>query len=341
MLDIMASFAHLVTSNDYVRPQISDTLGIKAARHPIKEGIQKTKFIPNDVYATTQKRFQIVTGCNMSGKSTYIRTVALLVVMAQIGCFVPAAYAAMPIFHQLFARVNVDDSIEANVSTFAAEMRDMAYILRNIDGHSLAIIDELGRGTSTRDGLAIAIAIAEALVEKRAMVWFATHFTEIAKIMAERPGVVALHLAVDSPDPATMKMLYRVAPGPVATTSYGLTLARLVPLPTPVLTHATHVAKTLRENETRQKAASRAVLTQRRRRLVLELREHLLQAQAGSMADSKLTAWLKELQAEFVRRMISLEEEVAALSEAGQEDGVDGVGRLSTTAASEASLLPM
>lgn len=325
MLDVVAAFAQLVTSSEYVRPEISETLAISAGRHPIKERLQRSKFVPNDIYATSQKRCQIITGCNMSGKSTYIRTVALMAVIAQIGCFVPAAYAAMPIYHQLFARVNVDDSIEANVSTFAAEMREMAYILRNIDKHSIAIIDELGRGTSTRDGLSIAIAVAEALVESCAMIWFATHFTELAKILVERPGVITLHLAVESPDPATLKMLYRIAPGAETTASYGLTLARLVPLPTAVLTHATHVAKTLRENEARQKASSRAVLTQRRRRLVLELREHLLQAQASKLEGDTLTAWLKELQQEFMRRMSKLEEEVAALPAVEVEDSASEV----------------
>lgn len=117
----------------------------------------------------------------MSGKSTYIRSIALMCVMAQIGCFVPAQYASFPMIHQLFARVSMDDSIEANVSTFASEMRETAFILRNIDRKSLAIIDELGRGTSSRDGLAIALSISEALVETKALVWFATHFTDLGK----------------------------------------------------------------------------------------------------------------------------------------------------------------
>lgn len=102
-----------------------------------------------------------------------------------------------PIHNQLFARVSVDDSIEANVSTFAAEMRETAFILRNVDKHSLILIDELGRGTSTRDGLSIALGIAEALVDSRALVWFATHFLQIPAILAERTGVRNLHLSVD------------------------------------------------------------------------------------------------------------------------------------------------
>lgn len=137
------------------------------------------KFVPNDVYASEEHRFQIITGSNMSGKSTYIRMVSLLQIMAQIGCFVPAEFAVFPVIHQLFVRMSTDDSIEANLSTFSTEMREMAFILRNINGKSLAIIDELGRGTSTRDGLAIALAISEALIQSDSLVWFATHFHQL------------------------------------------------------------------------------------------------------------------------------------------------------------------
>jgi len=137
MLDMLSAFAHLATTEEYVRPLLTDTLAIKAGRHPIRERVMRTKFIPNDVYATQQTRFQIITGCNMSGKSTYIRSIALMSIMAQIGSFVPASYASFSILYQLFARVSVDDSIEANVSTFAAEMRETAFIIRNIDKRSM------------------------------------------------------------------------------------------------------------------------------------------------------------------------------------------------------------
>ena len=181
LLDMIASFAQLVTTQDYCKPELTQALAIKNGRHPIREKIHAEKYVPNDAYATKQKRFQIITGCNMSGKSTYIRSLALMAVMAQIGCFVPACYAAFPIFHQLFARVSMDDCIEANISTFAAEMRETAFILRNVDKRSLIIIDELGRGTSTRDGLSIAIAVAEALVDSGAFVFFCYTFPRSVK----------------------------------------------------------------------------------------------------------------------------------------------------------------
>ena len=322
MLDMLSSFAQVVTSQDYVRPQIADTLAIRAGRHPIREKIHNTKFIANDVYATQQTRFQIITGCNMSGKSTYIRSVALMSVMAQIGCFVPASYAVFPIMRQLFARISMDDNIEANVSTFAAEMRETAFILRNIDRQSMAIIDELGRGTSTRDGLAIAIAIAEALVESRALVWFATHFRDLANIMSERNGVVNLHLAVDLSENDKMEMLYRLSNGAVKEEHYGLKLARVVPLPPNVVEHAQHVAHTLEQQMKRKSKRSLAVIQARRRKLMLNLKEHLIQAKNGKMDDETLREWLKDLQKEFVIRMTALDEEARKV-ELGIEDEDD------------------
>jgi len=244
----------------------------------------------------------------MSGKSTYIRSVALLVVMAQIGCFVPAEYAALPIRQQLFARISTGDSIESNVSTFAAEMRETAFILRNIQPSSLAIIDELGRGTSSRDGLAIAIAIAEALVDSRALIWFATHFTELPSVLAERNGVINLHLSVHMPDHLTMQMLYKVAAGVVREKHYGLSLARIITLPEGVMQHAEHVAGVLEQKASEKRETSLAVLVQRRRRLMLDLREHLLQAQKGRMEGDDLKEWLKQLQREFIMKMSELDQ---------------------------------
>ena len=335
LLDMIASFAQLVTTQEYKRPELTDTLAIKSGKHPIIERIRSEKFIPNDVYATQQSRFQIVTGCNMSGKSTYIRSIALMTVMAQIGCFVPASYASFPIVHQLFARISTDDSIEANVSTFALEMRETAFILRNIDRRSLVIIDELGRSTSTRDGLCIAIAIAEALVDSRALVFFVTHFRDLAKILAEKNGVVNNHLAVDiSPESGDMKMLYRVQSGYSQDEHYGLALARVINLPAQVLATAETVSKKLKENIEKRKRSSKAVALARRRKLVLGLREQLVQAKEGRMQGVVLATWMKSLQDEFVRRMAAIDEEIASAEEEefamrrepeGEEEGVEMV----------------
>ncbi|KAF1832898.1 hypothetical protein BDW02DRAFT_624773 [Decorospora gaudefroyi] len=315
----ITAFAHLVTVNNYTQPQLTDTLAVDAGRHPIKEKIMQTKFVPNDIYATQQTRFQIITGCNMSGKSTYIRSVALMSIMAQIGCYVPANYASFPILHQLFARLGMDDNIETNVSTFAAEMREIAFILRNIDRRSLVIIDELGRGTSTRDGLAIALAIAEALVSSRALVWFATHFKDLATIMSERAGVQNLHLAVEMEDENSMTMLYKATQGIVKEVHYGLALARVVPLPPGVVARATLVAQKL-ERHMLQKKTSETVLREKRRKLILNLKEHLVQAHTGVLDGEVLTAWLKDLQKEFVNRMTALEAEAATICQESEDE---------------------
>lgn len=320
LLDVTASFAQSVTTRDYCRPELTRTLAIKSGRHPIREKIYTEKYVPNDAYATRQSRFQIITGCNMSGKSTYIRSIALMAIMAQIGCFIPASYASFPIFHQLFARISMDDSIEANVSTFAAEMRETAFILHNIDDRSMVIMDELGRGTSTRDGLCIAIAVAEALVESGAFVWFATHFRDLAKILAERSGVVNFHLSVDMSEAKQMKMLYKVAGGAVQEEHYGLALAKVVNLPQDVLQIAEQVSKKLTSNMEKRKKNSKAVALARRRKLILSLREQLIQAYEGNMNGKVLATWLKKLQDEFVNRMAAIDADAAsAMDESDKE----------------------
>ena len=313
MLDMLGSFAQLATAQDYCRPEITKALAVKSGRHPIREKIHSQKYIPNDAYASQQSRFQIITGCNMSGKSTYIRSLALMVVMAQIGSFVPASYASFPIFHQLFARISMDDCIEANMSTFGAEMRETAFILRHVDERSIVIIDELGRGTSTRDGISIAIAIAEALVDSRALVWFVTHFRDLAIILGERNGVVNLHLAVElDTEKDRLTMLYRVASGYVQEKHYGLALAKVMDLPADVLQVAEKVSKALLMNAERRKRGSKAIAIARRRRLVLNLKEQLTHARDGNMRGKVLCAWLKSLQNEFVARMAAVNKEIEA-----------------------------
>ncbi|KFY34714.1 hypothetical protein V494_06535 [Pseudogymnoascus sp. VKM F-4513 (FW-928)] len=335
MLDMLAAFAQLVTTSDYVKPEITRCLAIKSGRHPVHEKAHSEKFIPNDVYADKQKRFQIITGCNMSGKSTYIRSIALMTVMAQIGSFVPAQYASFPIVGQLFARVSMDDCIEANVSTFASEMRETAFILRNIGKNSLVIIDELGRGTSTRDGLAIALSISEALVESHAFVWFTTHFRELgmlvliplcslkltspAQIMNERAGVVNMHLKVDISQEDKMVMLYKIANGYVKEEHYGLALARVVNLPSLVLEVAEKVSNTLQAQAAAKKKSSKSFAIARKRKLVLSLREVLLQAQESAMQGKGLMEYLRKVQEEFVKRMDCIENEAE-----NSDESVDG-----------------
>lgn len=320
LLDMLATFAHLQAIQDYVRPELTDTLAIKAGRHPIREKIHSTKYVPNDAYASPQSRFQIITGCNMSGKSTYIRSLALMTVMAQIGSFVPAQYASFPVVHQLFARVSTDDNLEPNMSTFSTEMREIAFILRNLGPKSLVIVDELGRGTSTTDGLAISIAIAEALIDSHAMVWFVTHFNDLARIMEYRNGVVNLHLTVEMSDPRSeMKMLYKIADGYAENKHYGIALARVLNLPPYLVDIATEVSEQLSFQARETEKRSKAVLIAKRRQLLLGLKEKLVQAQNGRMKDEDLQEYLIALQREFLHQMAMIDGEVAVTEGEGSD----------------------
>ncbi|KAG5985048.1 hypothetical protein E4U55_001789 [Claviceps digitariae] len=310
LLDMVASFAHLSIMRDYVRPDFRGTFALKAARHPILDKIMYEDFVPNDYYASEQNCFHIVTGCNMAGKSIYIKAAAMLQIMAQVGCFVPAAYASFSLIHNIFARVSLCDNLEANLSTFSLEMREMAFILRNVDDKSLVIIDELGRGTSTRDGLAIAIAMSEALIQSKAFVWFATHFVDLVHVFKDRPGVVSLHLASErrtSDDGLPrLAMLYKATKGMVDTTEhYGIELARSIGFPEEFTRRAEEVANDIRrrKEQNRQNSETRNVLA--RRKLVLNLYETLKQA-AQHGDDAVLPGYLKSLQEEFILRMNEL-----------------------------------
>lgn len=175
LLDMLWSFAHISILRHYIRPEFTDTLAIKAGRHPILEGVQSSGIlVPNDVYCCESSAFQIVQGPNMSGKSTYLRQIGLLTIMAMCGCFVPAEYASFRIHNSLLTRLSNDDDMEKNLSTFANEMASSAMILGLADSDSLVLIDELGRGTSPKEGVGISHAIAEALIKKKCFVFFAT-----------------------------------------------------------------------------------------------------------------------------------------------------------------------
>jgi DNA mismatch repair protein MSH4 len=267
--------------------------------------------VPNDYFSNQKHHFHIVTGCNMSGKSTYIRAIALMQIMAQIGCFVPAEYASFPIMHNIFARVSLADNLEANLSTFSLEMREMAFILRNVNDKSVVIIDELGRGTSPGDGLAIAIAMSEALIQSGAHVWFATHFVDLVQVLKDRPSVLSLHLVsehsvTDEGEPR-LSMLYKAKNGTVdATQHYGIHLARMIGFSESFTKRAEEVADEIRRRREANWRDSESRRLMARRKLVLNLYEALQQANEHG-SDETLPGYLKHLQEEFIMRMNDLE----------------------------------
>ncbi|KAF4983970.1 hypothetical protein FDECE_17185 [Fusarium decemcellulare] len=311
LVDMITSFAQLASTRDYAKPSIDTTMALNCARHPVLDKTMGGTFVPNDYYSTERFSFHIVTGCNMSGKSTYIRAVALLQIMAQIGSFTPAEYATFSIVHNVFARVSLDDNIESNLSTFSVEMREMAFILRNIDDKSLVVIDELGRATSNRDGLAIALAMSEALVQSKASVWFATHFTDLRQVFANRPGVLNLHLAATSSTTAEglphITMLYKATQGDVRDEEhYGINLARAIGLPQGFIDKAEAVAKDLSRKREASKQNSESTKLLARRNAILLLYESLLHAKDMQNEDA-VYGFLRDLQEEFIVRMGQIE----------------------------------
>ncbi|KAI7906727.1 muts domain V-domain-containing protein [Cokeromyces recurvatus] len=198
LLDLLLSFASCNLSFDYVRPQFSNTLVVKSGRHPILDRILSFSFVPNDIFASLSSSFQFVTGPNMSGKSTYLRQIALLTIMAQIGSFVPAEYACLRLSDRLLSRLANDNTFsDIGTSSFMSEMRETAYLLQHITNTSIVIIDELGRGTSPNDALGITAAVCEDLIRTKAFCFFATHLHELTCTLNIYPNVVNLHFKVN------------------------------------------------------------------------------------------------------------------------------------------------
>ncbi|KAJ2893500.1 hypothetical protein MKZ38_008521 [Zalerion maritima] len=306
MVDMLAGFAEIVTTRDYTRPELSDCLALKSARHPILDKA----------------------GCNMSGKTTYLRMIALLQIMAQVGCFVPADYASLPVMQNLFARVSTDDSIESSLSTFSMEMRDVAFVLRNINEKSLAIIDELGRGTSTRDGLAIAIAISEALIKSGAQVVFATHFQDLTKVLKDQPGVLNLHLRTETRTTEAniphMSMLYKITTGPLVDELYGIRLARTFGFPDGFIRLAERTARELKRRQDAKKMNSASRKAVERRKLVTMLHEKMKHLEQSDLSQKALWSYMRQMQVEFVTRMERIEEGGPEMGESAETaDGDD------------------
>jgi DNA mismatch repair protein MutS len=245
--DVLACFAALAATRGYCRPSfVEETLlEIEAGRHPVVEA-QLESFIANDARLSPARRLLLITGPNMGGKSTYMRQVALIALMAHVGAFVPARAARIGPIDQIFTRIGAADDLAGGRSTFMVEMTESANILHNATEKSLVLMDEVGRGTSTFDGLALAWAIARHLVERsRALTLFATHYFELTRLALDYREVANVHLdAVEHKD--TIVFLHALEEGP-ASQSYGLQVAALAGVPKPVIQRARRILQSLED----------------------------------------------------------------------------------------------
>jgi len=238
-LDVLCGFAEGATRYRWVKPQVTEenVLEVQGGRHPVVERSTDDRFVPNDVSLDEKKRLILLTGPNMSGKSTYLRQNALLVIMAQMGCYVPADSAVVGLTDRVFTRVGASDDLHLGQSTFMVEMSEAANILRYATPRSLVVLDEIGRGTSTYDGLSLAQAIAEYLYhECQSKTLFATHFHELTKLARRLRGCRNCRVAVRE-DRENIVFLHRIVPGG-ADRSYGIHVASLAGVPDPVLERA-------------------------------------------------------------------------------------------------------
>ena len=245
-IDCFCALARLARERSYRRPLVDTSLvlQIEEGRHPVLEAVQEVPFVPNTLFLDPSKERQIglITGPNMGGKSTYIRQVALLVILAQMGSFIPAGNAHIGVVDRIFTRVGARDDLARGRSTFMVEMYETAHILNNATPRSLIILDEIGRGTSTYDGLSIAWSLLEYLLQradKSARTLFATHYRELTSLDQQFPQLINLHVRVRE-EGEEIQFLHRVAGG-VSKGSYGIHVAQLAGFPPEVLKRAREI----------------------------------------------------------------------------------------------------
>ncbi|WP_049782955.1 DNA mismatch repair protein MutS [Deinococcus geothermalis] len=244
-LDVLAALAEIAVNWGWVRPQtVAGHARLVQARHPVVERATGGRFVPNDAELGPHRHTLLLTGPNMAGKSTYLRTVALCALLHQIGAFVPADHAELPIYDAIHTRIGASDDLAGGRSTFMVEMSELAAILHGVTHRSLVILDEVGRGTSTLDGLAIAQAALEHLHAAGAHTLFATHYFELTRLEADLPGLVNLHVAAEEDEGSGLTFYHQVIPG-AARQSYGVEVARLAGLPAPVTSRAARLLTAL------------------------------------------------------------------------------------------------
>jgi DNA mismatch repair protein MutS len=303
-LDTVAGLAEIAAANGYVRPEVveDDVLEIREGKHPVvEEFLAGRQFVPNDTVLEEGERVRIITGPNMSGKSTYLRQVALIVLLAQMGSFVPARSARLGVCDRIFTRIGAQDEIHAGQSTFMVEMVEAANILHHASSRSLLVLDEIGRGTSTYDGLSIAWAVVEYIhnhPRMRSRTLFATHYHELTQLAEILPGVRNYNVAV-SEEGGQVIFLHKIVPGG-ADKSYGIHVAELAGLPRSVINRAQEILSTLeadaREMQTREEIAVQQLsFLPASNPLIEELKDLEIDGLAPLEALNKLYEWQQRL----------------------------------------------
>jgi DNA mismatch repair protein MutS len=301
--DVLASLAEAAALGAYVRPEVvaEDVMDIQDGRHPVVEHtIKGERFVPNDTGFEEGERVRLITGPNMSGKSTYLRQVALIALMAQMGSYVPAQAARLGLVDRIFTRIGAQDEIHAGQSTFMVEMVEMANILHHATPRSLLILDEIGRGTSTYDGVSIAWAVVEYIhnhPQLRAKTLFATHYHELTQLADLLPGVRNYNVAVSEAD-GKVVFLHKIVPGG-ADRSYGIHVGQLAGLPRPVIQRAGEIMGELESSSGKAvkinpHASQQLVLFPETNPLLMELKSLDLNAFSPIEALNKLYEWQQQ-----------------------------------------------
>lgn len=256
-LDVLASFAELSEQRRYVKPVFSAErkIVLKEGRHPVVEKVMSAQeYVPNDCYMDRERELLLITGPNMSGKSTYMRQIALTAVMAQVGCFVPASEATLPIFDQVFTRIGAADDLISGQSTFMVEMLEANNAIANATENSLILFDEIGRGTSTYDGMALAQAIIEYIHNRiGSKTLFSTHYHELTALDMELHRLKNIHVSAIEQN-GKVVFLHKIKEG-AADKSYGIHVAQLAELPAELISRAAEILQTLEKKEESQNTA--------------------------------------------------------------------------------------
>ncbi|XP_062027978.1 DNA mismatch repair protein MSH4 isoform X1 [Rosa rugosa] len=252
---IVNSFAHTISNkpaDHYTRPEFTDDgpMAIEAGRHPILESIHND-FVPNNVFLSEASNMVLIVGPNMSGKSTYLQQVCLIVILAQIGCYVPARFSTLRVVDRIFTRMGTVDNLESNSSTFMTEMKETAFIMQNVSQRSLVVMDELGRATSSSDGFAIAWSCCEYLLSLKAYTIFATHMENLSELVTVYPNVKILHFDVDIKN-NRLDFKFQLKEGPRHVPHYGLLLAEVAGLPSSVTETARNITSRITEKEVKR-----------------------------------------------------------------------------------------